>query len=167
MHKCKYPLLPLSSHFHGTLIKAGALARRTADAALAFAVLARHSPEHNFYGEMYDGIRTPEAVLNDLFFLSAPSETDGGGSAELSGVTLGVFDAWFDDADAVVVKRNREMLSELQKRGARVRQISLPNMQQARMAHAFKITSEFAVDWDAKMGAGEDLEGPIGPDRAL
>ena len=73
-------------------------------------------------------------------------------------MTLGVFDAWFDDADAVVVKRNREMLSELQKRGARVRQISLPNMQQARMAHAFKITSEFAVDWDAKMGAGEDLE---------
>ena len=150
--------LPLSSHFTGTLIKAGPLARRTADAALAYAVLVRHSDEYNFYGEMYDGVATPEALLNDLFFRPFSSPSMSSSSRELEGLTLGVFDEWFDDADGAVVVRNREMLQELQKRGAAVKKIALPNMQQARMAHAFKITSEFAVGWDAKMGAGADLE---------
>lgn len=76
----------------------------------------------------------------------------------LEGVTLGVFDEWFDDADAAVVERNREMLAELVKRGATVKKIQLPNMQQARMSHAIKITSEFAMGWDALYAARADLE---------
>ena len=43
-------------------------------------------------------------------------------------------------------------------RGATVRSIKLPNMQAARMSHAFKITSEFAMGWDGLYSSLADLE---------
>jgi aspartyl-tRNA(Asn)/glutamyl-tRNA(Gln) amidotransferase subunit A len=47
-----YGRFPFSSHMQGTLIKAGPFANKIADVALAYAVMARHSAEHNFFGEM-------------------------------------------------------------------------------------------------------------------
>jgi len=93
-----YGRFPFSSHLQGTLIKAGPFATKIGDLALAYSVLARHSATHNFFGEMYNGECTPDALLNELL------ESD---SKDLKGVTLGVFDEWFNDADEEVVRRNR------------------------------------------------------------
>ena len=103
--------LPFSSHTAGTLIKAGPFARKVADLALAYSVLARHSPEHNFYGKMYNGVSVPEPLLNELLI---------GGGGELEGMTLGVFEEWFEDASEEVVRRNKEVIAELVKKGATV-----------------------------------------------
>jgi Asp-tRNA(Asn)/Glu-tRNA(Gln) amidotransferase A subunit family amidase len=144
-----YGRLPFSSHMQGTLIKAGPFARKMADLVLSYAVMARHTDEHNFFGEMYNGDKTPTALLNE--FLNNDAK-------DLKGVTMGVFKEWFDDADAEVVQRNRQVLDELVKRGATVKDIRLPNMNTARMSHAIKITSEFAIGWDSAFSAGADLE---------
>ena len=97
----------------------------------------------------YDGKSTPEAVLNELVLSD---------EKDLKGVTLGVFKEWFEDGDEEVVSRNREVLDAMVKRGATLKAVKLPNMNSARLAHAIKITSEFAVNWDVHFGAGSDLE---------
>ena len=67
--------LPFSSHMQSTNVKAGPFANTVADAALAYAVMARPAPKgyHAYFDEMYDGgfLGVPEAVLTE-FLLPAP-----------------------------------------------------------------------------------------------
>ena len=79
--------VPFSSHFQSTMIKSGPLASTAADAALAYAVIARHSGTATVYDDMYDGsnLGMPLAHLNAWV---------GTQPADLKGVRLGVFRDW-------------------------------------------------------------------------
>jgi hypothetical protein len=44
-----------------------------------------------------------------------------------------------DDADPAVVARNRQAVEALERRGATVKQIRLPNLNWMRLSHAIKV----------------------------
>ena len=69
-----------------------------------------------------------------------------------------MFEEWFSDASEEVVRRNKEVIAELVKKGAKVKSFKLPNMQHARLSHAMKITSEFAMNWDGPFSENANLE---------
>jgi Asp-tRNA(Asn)/Glu-tRNA(Gln) amidotransferase A subunit family amidase len=60
----------------------------------------------------------------------------------LDGVTLGLYPAWFDDADPAIVARCRATLALLEKRGARLRDVEVPDLELARVAHIVIIAAE-------------------------
>jgi Asp-tRNA(Asn)/Glu-tRNA(Gln) amidotransferase A subunit family amidase len=72
-----------------------------------------------------------------------PSLT-GWNKDDLQGVTLGVFWPWFRDADGEVAAICEAMLGRLREQGAKVREIIIPDLEAARVAHAITICTEMA-----------------------
>jgi Asp-tRNA(Asn)/Glu-tRNA(Gln) amidotransferase A subunit family amidase len=70
----------------------------------------------------------------------------------LEGLRLGVYQPWFEDASPEVVRVCREALVEFEKRGARVVEIELPDLELCRLAHAITALSEIATAMDPHMG---------------
>jgi Asp-tRNA(Asn)/Glu-tRNA(Gln) amidotransferase A subunit family amidase len=105
--------------------------------------MARNDARATFYSDMYDGgvMGPPVAHLGSL----------AKGTKNLSDVTLGIFQEWFNDSDPAVRKACQDAVSALEKRGAKVTKVNIPNLGWLRLSHAIKITSEFAVAWDAPL----------------
>ena len=70
---------------------------------------------------------------------------DSLGNTDLSGVRIGVYDAWFEDSQAEVVKACRDGIALLVERGAKVISVSLSDLNLCRVAHAITILSEMAT----------------------
>ena len=64
---------------------------------------------------------------------------------DLAGLRLGIFPAWFSDADAPVVTACTDMVKALRKAGAVVREITIPGLNLMRIAHLVTIVSEMAT----------------------
>ena len=104
----------------------GPLAATAEDAALTYAVIAGVDP-------------------NDIDTAHQPPVTlDGLDNAKLSDLTLGIFPEWFDDADPEVVSICRAMVESLEKLGATIKEVAIPDMGAAYVAHAVTILSELA-----------------------
>ncbi len=102
----------------------GPLAATARDTALAYGVMAGFDPE-------------------DPYTAVQPTPTlDGVGESDLSGMTLGVYRAWFEDAESDVVRACDGLLRELEERGASVREVELPDLELCRIAHLISIASE-------------------------
>ena len=65
--------------------------------------------------------------------------------ADLSGVRVGVYTPWFEDADDEVVAACRQTLDRLVAAGAKVVEIEIPELELARVAHVITIVSEMAT----------------------
>ena len=85
-------------------------------------------------------------------------------TGDLSGVRLGVFQPWFDDADPPIVRACDRALQFLVGLGAEVVPVAIPHLRSLSIAHGIKIASEFAAAhglqyWrhDASL-AGRELE---------
>ncbi len=61
---------------------------------------------------------------------------------DLRGKTIGYMPAWFEHADREIVAACRSMLYYLQAAGAELREISIPQLEAARVAHTIIITRE-------------------------
>lgn len=61
---------------------------------------------------------------------------------DLSDVTLGVFRPWFEDADPAVVRECKRMLAHLEAKGAKVKEIEVPGLDNLRVAHLITIGVE-------------------------
>ena len=70
---------------------------------------------------------------------------DGFGQGGLSGVRLGVYTPWLEDAAPDVVARTKELLEKLKKAGASVVEVEIPGLELARVGHAITILSEMAT----------------------
>lgn len=104
----------------------GPIGATVADTALGYAAMAGPDPK-------------------DPVTLHQPRPSlSGWNKDDLHGVTLGVFWPWFRDADAEVVAICETMLGRLRERGARVREIVIPDLEAARVAHAITICTEMA-----------------------
>jgi Asp-tRNA(Asn)/Glu-tRNA(Gln) amidotransferase A subunit family amidase len=68
----------------------------------------------------------------------------GWNQPDLRGMTLGVFWPWFRDADNEVVTVCEAMLEQLREQGARIREVCIPDLEAARVAHAITICAEMA-----------------------
>ena len=64
---------------------------------------------------------------------------------DLSGVTLGIYPEWFEDASPEIVQRCRETLQVLKDAGATVKEISIAGLEENRVAHAITILTEMAT----------------------
>ena len=107
-----------------SLAHVGPLAANASDLALAYGVMAGADP------------KDPHSTHQPNVRLPAPDATD------LSGVRLGVFTPWFEDADAGVVAACRSLLDELVAAGAEVREVTIPELGLLRTVHLVTIVSE-------------------------
>jgi len=104
----------------------GPLAATVADAALSYAVMAGPDP-------------------NDAISLHQPAPTLAGWDREgLDGLTLGVYWPWFRHATAEVVTRCEAMLTTFEQLGARIREVTIPDLEAGRVAHTVTIAAEMA-----------------------
>ena len=77
--------------------------------------------------------------------IQPPPTTAGCEDADLSGIRIGVFAPWFEDADDEVVTACRQTLDRLTAAGATVVEIEIPELELARVAHMVTIVSEMAT----------------------
>lgn len=66
----------------------------------------------------------------------------------LRGLTLGIYQPWFSHASPAVVAACKALLDGLRDLGARVREITIPELEVARVAHVVTIFSEMATAMD-------------------
>jgi Asp-tRNA(Asn)/Glu-tRNA(Gln) amidotransferase A subunit family amidase len=106
---------------------AGPIAATVADCALGYALMAGADP--------LDPIsqRQPEPLLPDL--------RDG----DLRGVRVGIYQAWFDDAEPQVVSAARAAVDQLVAAGAELVEIEIPELAPIRATHLISIVSEMAA----------------------
>lgn len=102
----------------------GPLAGSATDAAILYASMAGPDP------------RDPNTLGQPALTLEGFDKTD------LDGITLGVYQPWFEHAAPEVVAACKHMLAGLQSRGAQVREISIPELDATRIGHLVTITSE-------------------------
>ncbi len=105
----------------------GPLAACVEDAALAYSLIAGPAP------------RMPEALGQP------PVTLAGWNRLDLRGVRLGVYRQWFEHASAEVVQVCQAMLEQLKRAGAEIIQVTIPGLDEIRIAHAITILSEMAA----------------------
>ncbi|MBM4279940.1 MAG: amidase [Deltaproteobacteria bacterium] len=115
------PLAPSLQHV-------GPLARTVRDTAIGYVAMAGRDAR-----ELHTLAQPP---LDDEELAAQLSRT------RLDGVTLGIYPAWFEDADAAVVARCREALLACERRGAKLRDVEVPDLELARVAHIVLIAAE-------------------------
>ena len=138
--------IPFDTGLDTTMIKAGPMAATADDAALVYALISPNKKGH-FYSEIYDGD------------IKGPPQPDINGFhdvKDLSDIRIGIFREWFNDSDEVVKKTCYEALASLEKRGATVVDIFIPHLQVLSLAHASKISTEFAMKFDSVMHSRPD-----------
>ena len=105
----------------------GPLTTSVEDAALIYSVIAGADEKDN------NTLNQPEVTLKDW------------NQPDLTGVTAGIFSEWFEHASSEVVKTNYSLVDQLKSRGLTVKEISIPDLNATRIAHAVTILSEMAV----------------------
>lgn len=109
----------------------GPMGATVRDVALAYALMAGADP------------RDPST------FHQPAVSIDGVGDSDLTGLRLGVYRSWMEDADADVVKATQNAIDALVARGATVVEVEIPDLESGRIAHAITILSEMATSMDA------------------
>jgi Asp-tRNA(Asn)/Glu-tRNA(Gln) amidotransferase A subunit family amidase len=105
----------------------GPLTASVEDAALIYSVIAGVDQKD------YNTLKQPAVTLKDW------------NEANLSGITAGIYPEWFEHASPEVVKTNYALVDQLKSRGLAVKEISIPDLNATRVAHAVTILSEMAV----------------------
>lgn len=80
--------------------------------------------------------------------LQPPVKLDGWDNADLSGLRLGVYRAWFNHAEPDIVAACDAMLDKLAAAGATIHEIEIPGLDAIRIAHATTILAEMAASMD-------------------
>ncbi|OGN73650.1 MAG: hypothetical protein A2X25_14915 [Chloroflexi bacterium GWB2_49_20] len=109
----------------------GPLADSATDAALAYAVMA--GPDLKDPNSLHQ----PEPTLKDWDKLN------------MRGLRLGIFWPWFRHASDEVVSACETMLREFEKMGASLHEVSIPDMEAARVAHLITIAGEMMQSMSA------------------
>jgi Asp-tRNA(Asn)/Glu-tRNA(Gln) amidotransferase A subunit family amidase len=74
-----------------------------------------------------------------------PVTLKGWNIPDLSGLRFGIYPEWNEHSDPDVVLVFKEMLSNMESRGAEITEIEIPELDEMRIAHAVTILSEMAM----------------------
>jgi Asp-tRNA(Asn)/Glu-tRNA(Gln) amidotransferase A subunit family amidase len=108
-----------------SLCQPGPIAGNAIDCALAYQLMAGLDPR------------------DEKTSLQPPPSLRGLGETQsLEGFTAGVYTAWFEHAEAEVVAVCREHLQKLEERGLKIIEITIPELEEIRVAHFATIASE-------------------------
>ncbi|HHQ49024.1 MAG TPA: amidase [Acidobacteria bacterium] len=113
----------------------GPIAATVEDAALGYAVMAGPDP------------RDPGTLAQP-----APAAPDLQ-RRDLRGTTVGIFRPWFEHAQPAVVEACERAVRTLERAGARLHEVHIPDLDAVRVAHAVTILSEMAAamaPWDGE-----------------
>ncbi len=124
----------------------GPITSTASDAALAYSFLAGPDPKQLLTQNQ------PPVELRDF------------GDANLTGVKLGKFSAWFNHASADIVKNCERMLDAFISQGATVEEIEIPELNEAHMAHIVTIVTEMLTSLQAHF---KTFRQPFGLDALL
>ncbi|MBW2454710.1 MAG: amidase [Deltaproteobacteria bacterium] len=105
----------------------GPIAATVADTALAYAVMA--GPDDKDASSLLQ----PEPELTGI---------DEG---DLSGLRLGIYRPWFEDAETAVVERCYQAVDRLVEAGAEIRDVTIDELEVVRVAHMVTIVSEMTT----------------------
>ncbi len=105
----------------------GPLAASVYDTALVYSIIA--GPDS----------RDPNSMVQP------PVTLKGWNIPDLSGLRFGIYPEWNEHADPDVVLVFKEMLSNMEKRGAEIIEIEIPELDEMRISHAITILSEMAM----------------------
>ena len=119
----------------------GPIAATARDALLAFAAMA--GP---------DGLDPNASAAPPLRFDDLERDT-------LEGLTVGVYRPWFTHASAEVVAANDAQLATFERRGARIVDVEIPELEVARVAHLVTITSEALSSINRQVGGNRAIFG--------
>jgi Asp-tRNA(Asn)/Glu-tRNA(Gln) amidotransferase A subunit family amidase len=108
----------------------GPIANNVLDAALGYAIIAGADS------------KDPNTLFQPRLNLDKIIDPD------LSDLTLGVYWQWFRHASASIVEACENMLANLQKQGAKIKEIEIPGLEAARVAHIITITGEMVTALD-------------------
>ena len=109
-----------------SLAHVGPIAASVRDTALAYAVMAGPDPQD------LNSLSHPSPLL--------PENLEGA----LEGVKLGLYRPWFEHADGDVVRSCEEVLGALEKAGAEILDVEIPELSLIRVVHLVTIVSEMA-----------------------
>ncbi|KAK9813908.1 hypothetical protein WJX73_004387 [Symbiochloris irregularis] len=135
---------------HSTLASPGPMGICVADVALMYAVTANTGA----LDASIPAARVPRTLQSGL-----------SGSRSLTGKTIGIFEPWFQDAQADIVSACKVAVSKLEQEGAKVTNIVLPELNMARIAHSATFSCEHAQNRKAEMRAG--LRSRLNPDTRV
>ena len=105
----------------------GPLGASVEDVALAYQVIAGPDP------------------AEPLSQQQPPVTIKGWDIPNLEGVKLGIYPEWFEHASKEIVETNRRMVSEFENAGAQVVEVTIPELDAMRIAHAVTILCEMAA----------------------
>ncbi len=77
--------------------------------------------------------------------IQPPPHIDQVAAGDVSGLRLGIYRAWFEDADPALVAACRAMLERFEAEGAKVVEIEIPELGLVQPVHAITIASEMAA----------------------
>jgi Asp-tRNA(Asn)/Glu-tRNA(Gln) amidotransferase A subunit family amidase len=132
----------------------GPIAGSAQDAAIAYAVMAGPDPKD-------PGTRRQPPVTLESF-----------DDLDLRGLVLGIYRPWFEHASSAMVEGCTRLVEGLKAMGAQVREVELPELDAARIAHLVTIISEMASGVERHDGAhrrdfGLDVRVSLALARAL
>jgi len=105
----------------------GPLGSTAFDTAIGYALCAGPDSRDRFT------INQPPVDLNDFH------------NSDLSGVKLGIYEPWFNDADPDVVKQCEATMRVLEESGAVRKSVDIPGLEESRLAHAVTILTEMTT----------------------
>ena len=105
----------------------GPLGATALDAAIGYAVSSGRDPRDPI------SLGQPPVHLDDFHNL------------DISGVTLGIYSPWFEDASPEIVQSCRETLQILEEAGAVIKEVSIAGLEATRVGHAITILTEMAT----------------------
>lgn len=104
----------------------GPIAAHATDAALAYSVLAGPDPKDPI------SLHQPAALLQNW------------NSTDLSDLTIGIYWPWFNHATPDIATACEKAVEQFMALGAKVKEVEIPDLEAARVAHSITIASEMA-----------------------
>eukprot|EP00892_Ulva_mutabilis_P012045 jgi/Ulvmu1/9212/UM005_0312.1 len=134
-----------------SVVVTGVIAGIPADAALAYAVIARAGGTE----AVADGDRPMSPLFGDVGPTPTPLRLPkfGGGGGTLSGVRIGVYRLWFDDCDPEVQALAQAGLDLMQAMGAQLVAIGIPDLHLCRVAHSVILGCDSLQDFRRRHSA--------------
>lgn len=112
----------------------GPLGATALDAAIGYAVSSGSDPRDPM------SLGQPPVHLGDFH------------NCDLSGVTLGIYRPWFEDASPEIVQGCRKTLQTLEEAGAVTKEVSIAGLEATRVGHAITILTEMATAMEPYYG---------------
>lgn len=127
-------------------IRAGVNTATATDHALAYALLAQNESGH-YYSRMFGKDGLPRPHLTDFDKIE-----------DLSGLRIGVFWDYFNDAEPEVVEKCKTALQQCENRGAKIVNVAIPHLNAISLAHQMSVSMEISNIQERDFYCRRDLE---------